>query len=116
MWKKFIKTAEQEMRDYIVGESLSGVSVAPGEIPKEGGKIARDAQGSRWYISPEFFSNNYAEVGMRNAPSYPWHHTEKDHKPSKGDIFLAHIKRHLCDDQTVICKMCGKTVDEICGE
>ncbi|MGD1831008.1 MAG: hypothetical protein ACPKM1_15715 [Spirochaetaceae bacterium] len=61
-WKKYRKTAVQEMRNYIPGEDLTGVSVAPGETPKLGGKIARDNQGSRWYVSPEFVSENYSEV------------------------------------------------------
>ncbi len=46
-WEKYKKTAVQEMRDYVFGEDLTGVSVAPGETPKIGGKIARDNQGSR---------------------------------------------------------------------
>jgi len=62
MWKKYRKTAVQEMRDYISGEDLTKVSVAPGETPKEGGKIARDNKGSRWYITPEFVAENYKEI------------------------------------------------------
>lgn len=58
-WEKYRKTAVQEMRAYVCGEDLTGVSVAPGEIPKNGGKIAKDAEGSRWYISPEFIKANY---------------------------------------------------------
>jgi len=58
-WKTYRKTAVQEMRDYILGEDLTGVSVAPGETPKEGGKIARDNRGSFWYVSPEFIKDNY---------------------------------------------------------
>jgi hypothetical protein len=50
------------MRDYIKGVDLTGVSVAPGEEPKEGGMIARDKQGSQWYISPEFMAQNYELV------------------------------------------------------
>jgi len=58
-WQKYRKTAVQEMRDYIPGEDMTGISIAQGEIPKEGGKIARDNQGSRWYVSPEFMAQNY---------------------------------------------------------
>lgn len=59
IWKKYRKVATQEMREYIPGEDLEGISVAPGEEPKVGGKIARDNQGSQWYVSPEFFNENY---------------------------------------------------------
>lgn len=62
MWQKYRKTAIQEMRNYVAGEDLTGVSVAPGETPKEGGKIARDRQGSQWYVSPEFMAENYEVV------------------------------------------------------
>jgi hypothetical protein len=49
-WKKYRKTKLQEMRNYIPGEDLTGISVAETETPKLGGKIARDAQGSQWYV------------------------------------------------------------------
>lgn len=62
MWKKYRKNTIQEMRDYVLNEDLSGISVAPGEEPKQGGKIARDKQGSQWYVSPEFIKENYVLV------------------------------------------------------
>ena len=39
----------------------------------------------------------------------------------KAQVFLAHIRRHLEDDpdlqdQEIVCKFCGKTVDEIYHE
>jgi hypothetical protein len=70
-WKKYRKTAIQEMRDYIPGEDLTGVSITPGETPAEGGKIARDNHGSMWYITPEFFSDSYVLVDEEgsNTPS-----------------------------------------------
>ena len=115
MWHKYRKTATQEMRDYIPGEDLTGVSVAPGENPKEGGKIARDKQGSQWYVSPEFMAENYALVNDEPAaPSYPWHHCEDDKAPSRGEKFLQHIEAHLEPGQVAICKICGKTVGQIC--
>lgn len=114
MWQKYRKTILQEMRDYIPGEDLTGVSVAPGETPKEGGKIAKDQQGSRWYVSPEFMSENYELVAdCAKAPSYPWHGTESDKRPSKEEIFVRHIESHLEKGQEVICKICGKTIDQI---
>lgn len=35
---------------------------------------------------------------------------------SKGNVFVRHIKNHLEKGQVVICKICGKTVDEIYAE
>lgn len=64
MWNQYRKTALQEMRRYIEGEDLTGTSVAPGETPKVGGMIARDAQGSQWYVSPEFMAQNYEKKTM----------------------------------------------------
>lgn len=75
-WKAYRKKVVQFMRDYVPGEDLSGVSVAPGEVPKLGGKIAKDNQGSQWYVSPEFMAENYEEVADFCAPRYPWTPTE----------------------------------------
>jgi len=103
MWKKYKKTTLQEMRPYIVGEDLTGISVAPNEEPQIGGMIARDAQGSQWYVSPEFMLQNYVIVD--------------DHPhQSNADIFVAHIQNHLSPGQDVICKICGKTVNEIANQ
>lgn len=98
-WKKYRKPATQEMRDYIPGEDLILVSVAPGETPKEGGKIARDAHGSRWYVSPEFMEGNYVLAG--------------DEPLSDGDIFLKHIESHLGKNQYPICTICGEDLANI---
>lgn len=67
IWKKYQKTATQEMRNYIDGEDLTGVSVALGETPEPGGMIARDRQGSQWYVSPEFMVENYQEIVSKGA-------------------------------------------------
>ena len=103
MWKKYRKTALQEMRPYVLGEDLTGVSVADGETPKFGGMIARDAQGSRWYVSPEFMSENYIpdEIGSE---------IEGCRK------FVRHIEDHLEPGEHVICTICGKTKDEIANQ
>lgn len=49
-WEKFRKIAIQETRDYVPGENLSKISVAPGEVPEKGDKIAHDESGSQWLI------------------------------------------------------------------
>ena len=95
-WKSYYKTAKQLMRDYIPGEDLTGVSVAPGETPKKGGQIATDNQGSAWYISPEFHKENYTLA--------------TEYGPMECQIFVNHIWDHLNtrDGEVVFCKICGK--------
>jgi len=64
MWKEYQKTATQEMRPYIVGESLVGISVNKEDTPEEGGMIARNNNNheDKWYIGKKFFTDNYDEV------------------------------------------------------
>ena len=63
MWKFYRKTAIQEMRPYILGEDLSGVSVNKEDTPELGGMIARndDNNDNRWYVAKDFFEKNYEE-------------------------------------------------------
>ena len=35
---------------------------------------------------------------------------------SRGDVFVEHIEEHLEGNDDVMCKICGKTVDEIFAE
>ena len=102
-WKKYRKVAIQEMRPYISGEDLSGVSVNHNEIPKEGGMIARDSKNhnSQWYITPEFFKENYVPADLMKTD---------------GDKFVKHIKSHLHEWEIVICKICGKSINEIVND
>lgn len=117
-WKKYRKVATQEFRDYIPGEDITGISVAPGEVPMEGGKVGRDNKGSFWYVTPEFMAENYVLAeGVLDAPRYPWHPTESDYIPdTKAQKFVHHIEGHLSKGQKVICKICGKTIDQIYGD
>ena len=64
MWKKYRKTALQEMRPYIPGEDLSNVSVSKEDTPEEGGMIARNSKNpnDQWYIAKDFFEQNYEIV------------------------------------------------------
>ena len=62
MWKKYIKVGSQEMRPYLLGEDLTGVSVSEEDTPELGGMIARGADnGAQWYVSKGFFQLNYRE-------------------------------------------------------
>lgn len=63
-WKSYRKKSVTEMRSYVPGESMEGVSVSPGDHPVTGGMIARNSEdhSDQWYISPEFFDQNYVEL------------------------------------------------------
>lgn len=37
-------------------------------------------------------------------------------KKAKGTVFVEHIEKHLENKDTVICTLCGKTVDQIYEE
>ena len=98
-YKKYQKTALQEMRPYLEGEDLTGVSVSQEDTPEEGGMIARGSDNdAQWYVSKAFFNQNYALA---------------DSVKTDGDKFVEHIKAHLPLGVPVICKICGKTVAEI---
>jgi len=64
MWKKYRKSALQEMRPYVVGEDLSNVSVSEVDTPEDGGMIARNPLNheDQWYVAKDFFLKNYEEV------------------------------------------------------
>lgn len=54
----------QEMRPYVPGEDLTGISVSPADqqLPTlDGGMIARNPQNhaDQWYVAAKFFADNY---------------------------------------------------------
>lgn len=65
-WKQYRKTALQEMRPYVPGEDLTGISISKedqAEIESGGGgMIARNADNPKdqWYVARDFFNSNYA--------------------------------------------------------
>jgi len=99
MWGKYRKVGTQEMRPYIVGEDLTGVSISEKDIPEDGGMIARGSDnGALWYVSRQFFELNYRPYWICDCD---------------GAQFVEHIKGHLYVGQDVICKICGKTPSEV---
>ncbi len=60
-WNYYRKSALQEMRPYILGEDMSGISVSAEDTPEEGGMIARNAKNpnDQWYVARQFFLDNY---------------------------------------------------------
>ena len=63
-WKMYRKTALQEMRSYIPGEDLTGISVNKEDVPELGGMVARnsDNHADQWYVAKDFFENKYEAV------------------------------------------------------
>lgn len=63
MWKSYKKVALQEMRPYVLGEDLSGISVNSEDIPEQGGMVARNSSNPKdqWYIAKQFFGENYTD-------------------------------------------------------
>lgn len=63
-WKEYRKKALQEMRPYIPGEDLTGISVNKEDSPEEGGMIARnrDNHNDQWYVAKQFFRDNYEDA------------------------------------------------------
>lgn len=64
MWKSYRKKGVAEMRPYVVGEDLAGISVSATDTPGPGGMIARnqDNHDDQWYVAAEFFKRNYEDV------------------------------------------------------
>ena len=60
-WFGFRKRGIQAMRPYVLGEDLTGVSVAAVDTPEPGGMIARNADNpaDQWYVAKAFFEKNY---------------------------------------------------------
>ena len=60
-FKQYRKSQLAEMRPYVPGEEMSGVSVSDQDAPEEGGMIARNADNHAdlWYVARAFFEKNY---------------------------------------------------------
>ena len=63
-WKGYKKAAIQEMREYLPGEDVSGVSVSREDTLEVGGMIARNSKNhsDQWYVAKKFFEENYQEA------------------------------------------------------
>ena len=57
------KKKPQELRPYIPGEDMDYITIGAKTEPVEGGMIATDPDNEKdqWYITPEFFKENYEE-------------------------------------------------------
>lgn len=73
MWCEYKKTGIQEMRPYIPGEPLTGISVSEQDTPEEGGMIARNSQNhaDQWYVAKNFFQKNYELFSVPDSQDTP---------------------------------------------
>lgn len=59
-FKKYRRVGLSEMRPYVVGEDLSGISVNKEDSPEMGGMIARNPKNhnDQWYVAKKYFEDN----------------------------------------------------------
>jgi len=65
MWKKYRRTNVAEMRPYILGEDLTGISVSSVDDPEfDFGMIARNPLNHKdqWYVARKYFNENFEEI------------------------------------------------------
>ena len=65
-WKKYRRTNIAEMRPYIKGETLEGISVSDVDYPPtDMGMIARNPQNhmDQWYVARKYFEENFEPIG-----------------------------------------------------
>lgn len=64
-WKQYKRKGLSEMRPYIKGEDLTGVSVSKEDNPEtDMGMIARNPknQEDKWYVARKYFEDNFEEA------------------------------------------------------
>lgn len=63
-WKRYRRIGYTEMRPYVPGEDLEGVSVSVVDDPKEGDMIARnpDNPDDQWIVNKGYFEGNFIPV------------------------------------------------------
>lgn len=61
MWSLYVRKGTQEMRPYVPGEDMTGISVNKEDTLEKGGMIAVNADNAedKWYVGKEFFRKNY---------------------------------------------------------
>lgn len=63
-WKKYQKKSVTEMRPYVPGEDMSGISVSDCDVLESGGMIARNPNNhsDQWYVAAKYFRESYVPV------------------------------------------------------
>ena len=63
-WNQYCRKGLSEMRPYIVGESLDGISVSKEDTPARGGMIARnpDNHKDQWFVAQDYFQKHFEQA------------------------------------------------------
>jgi len=64
-FKKYRRTNIAEMRPYIHGEDLTGISVSEVDVPNlDMGMVARNPLNHKdqWYVARKYFKDNFEEI------------------------------------------------------
>lgn len=68
VYKQYRKKQTSEMREYIDGEPMGGISISPEDTkagsPRKGDMIARNPNNhnDKWLVSEKYFNDNYVPV------------------------------------------------------
>jgi len=64
MFKAYRKKGVTEMRPYVPGEDLTGVSVSQQDSPKAGDMIARNEKNhsDQWLVDAKYFADHYEQA------------------------------------------------------
>lgn len=64
VFKQYRRKGLSEMRDYVPGEDMTGISVSETDTPEEGGKVARNPKDHKdqWFVTKKYFEDNLEEV------------------------------------------------------
>lgn len=59
-FKQYRRTGLSEMRPYVVGEDMTGISVSETDTPEHGGMVARNPKNyeDQWYVAKKYFDDN----------------------------------------------------------
>jgi len=63
-WREYRRKGLSQMRPYLPGEDLTGISINKEDTPELGGMIARnpDNHADQWYVAKAYFEKNLEEV------------------------------------------------------
>ena len=78
-WKKYKRKGYTEMRPYIKGEDLTGISVAAVDDPNvDMGMVARNPKNhlDQWYMARKYFNENMEKVDSKRHQCPEWDYLE----------------------------------------
>lgn len=63
-WKEHRRKGIIELRPYVPGEDLTGISVSGEDSPTQGGMVARNPVNhtDQWYVAQDYYEKNYEPV------------------------------------------------------